>query len=124
MMDLKAGKDALVLPNTIHRFFNDPASNGGKMFEAEVRVTPAKPGLKKGLEVLYGLCNDGLCDAAGVPSSPVHAALLGSAAFSDTHFIWFTGWLFNILAVGLAAYGKFMGVDRELLRKYYYDVKG
>ncbi len=121
--ELKAGEDVVVTPGTIHRFTNNPARNGGKVVEAEVKVIPAKPGLEKGLEVLYGLCNDGLCNAEGVPSNPVHAALFSSAEFSDTHFVGVAGVLINVAAVGLAAYGRFMGTDKELLRRYYYEVK-
>jgi hypothetical protein len=68
---------------------------------------------------MYGLCNDGLGTEDGAPRSLIDACIFSSSAMSDTAFMGVKGWFLNMLTTIVAAYGRWIGREAELVEKYY-----
>jgi hypothetical protein len=62
----------------------------------------------------YGLAHDGRTNAKGIPSNPLHLALLFEV--SDTYLAGVPLWLQRALAGPLASLAKRRGVPRQLGR--------
>lgn len=112
---LKPGEGAVIPMGTNHRFFN---ANTDRDIEFTVELRPAHEGFEKALHIMYGLARDGEGDVQGMPKSIVAQSLM-----ADMGDMSLPGWM---MAVGrpvfkaIAAYGRWMGEEERLLRKYWY----
>lgn len=106
----------IVLPGTRHRFFNPSETED---IEFIGLVVPAHEGLERSLYILYGLANDGKCNADARPTSFVTACLIGD--MGDLRFPGPMKWLGGgVLVKCVAAYARWRGLEAELLKKYWY----
>lgn len=100
---------------TRHRFFNPSESED---IEFIGKVVPAHEGFEKSIYILYGLANDGKCDADARPTSFVTLCLIGD--MGDLRFPGLMKWLGGGLLVKcVAAYARWSGLEAELLEKYW-----
>lgn len=113
---LQPGEDKVVKIGSTHRFTNHTS----EMIQLQVTVRPAHAGLEKGLTILFGLANDGLVDATGIPTSIVDSAIFSCTEMTDTAFVGVQGWIMNHLVSVLAWYGRWSGRQDRLLEKYWY----
>lgn len=113
-LNVTKGESVKVPIGTPHRFFNE----GDKPVLIKGEVIPSHAGFEKSIYILFGLNNDGLADPkTGMPYSIVHTALVGD--MGDMKFPGFRGGLMNYVGKILATYGRWTGVEDELLKKYW-----
>lgn len=112
---LKAGETATVPTGVVHRFFN-PSPDKECKFAVEIR--PGHEGFEKFLYIAYGMANDGLCDEDGIVKDKSVMALISD--LGDIRLAGSWAMLMNPMIKGLAAYKRWMGVEEELLRRYWY----
>ena len=112
---LKPGEQATVPIGVSHRFFN-PSEEKECKFACEIR--PGHEGFEKFLYIAYGMANDGLCDEEGVPKDKSIMALISDVG--DIRLAGGWGTLINPAIKAFAAYKRWMGVEQELLRRYWY----
>lgn len=112
-LTLKPGESAEVPIGKIHTF-TTPKDQQVR-FKAE--IMPAHAGFERFLHIMYGLANDGLAGADGLPTSFVHKALLTS--MSDIRFAGPSGLLANTLIGVVAWYGRWSGEEERLLKRYW-----
>ena len=109
--DLEPGDEAVAAPRSLHAWSNP----GEERSVAQIELRPGSPGFEKGLRVVYGLAADGLVRRNGVPSNPLHAALvleMGEVRLPGAYAT-----LERVLGL-LARVARWRGVDRELERRY------
>jgi len=114
-LNMTPGESAEVPMGTYHRFFN-PSMTEDCSFVGEAR--PAHEGFERGLYIIYGLANDGLCNEVGMPKSLLHLCLITN--MSD---MFFPGWMGSIglpFMKLIAAYGRWSGEEESLLKRYWY----
>ncbi len=108
---LKEGDQATISPFTNHRFFN--TSQQTSIFEVTV-LNPEK--LKKGLQIMYGLANDGKTNIQGLPRNVLHAAIglkmLNAFASNIPYLLQVAG------ITTLVFIGNFFGIEKKLSVKY------
>ena len=97
---------------------NTPYPNNDIEFHGYLR--PSHPGFERSLYILYGLAQDGLVcegpDDRGVPKSFVTTCMV--MAMSDMALPGL-GWkVFDPVIKGVAAWGRWMGWERELVERY------
>jgi quercetin dioxygenase-like cupin family protein len=102
---LKVGERASVAVGVPHRFF---AEIEAVKFDVEIRPPHREEFLLRGL---YGLANDGLTDARGMPKDPRHTALLAHAA--ATYPARGPLWLHRAVLGVLATIARWQGKDRD-----------
>ena len=108
---LRSGDSATAPPRSLHRFFN--ATPAPVRFLVE--LSPGSPGFEKSLMAAYGLANDGLVCASGMPRSIYHLAVI-----LDWGDIRLPG-AFTVaepVLRFLAKRARQRGIDRALERKY------
>jgi mannose-6-phosphate isomerase-like protein (cupin superfamily) len=113
-LSLSAGESASVPIGALHRFLN-PSATEDVTFIGEVR--PGHEGFEKGLYILYGLANDGLCDEKGIPKNIVHLCMV--AGMSDMYFPGFLARMGMPFIRLIAAFGRWWGEEEKLLNKYW-----
>jgi hypothetical protein len=113
---LKAGEQATVPIGVSHRFFN-PSPDTECKFAVEIR--PGHEGFEKFLYIAYGMANEGLCDAEGVPKDKMQFALMSD--MGDIRLAGGISMLINPMLKTIAAYKRWMGVEEELLKRYWYS---
>lgn len=114
-MQLKPGETAVVEIGDVHSLAND--SEGDATFLT--RLEPGHQGFEQSMYIVHGLAEDGLTNSDGIPSSPIHLAVI--APLMDT---WLQGWLFRMagpLLFLLSRYGKGSGAEAQLLQKYWHN---
>jgi mannose-6-phosphate isomerase-like protein (cupin superfamily) len=114
-LNLPPGESAIVPIGTYHRFFN-PSTTEDCSFVGEAR--PSHEGFERGLYIIYGLANDGLCDEEGTPKSIMHLSLI--ADMSDMFFPGLMGSIGLPFLKAMAAYGRWSGEEERLLKLYWY----
>jgi quercetin dioxygenase-like cupin family protein len=108
---LLPGQKAVAPIDTLHNFHN--ATDEMVMFL--ITLKPGHAGFEKSLRVAYGLAEDGLSNAGGMPKNLYHTALL---------FEWGEGRLPGLFALAeplfrqLARRARRKGIDRELEARY------
>lgn len=113
-MYLRPGESVTIPVGTPHHFFND----SDKEITCHVKFTPGHGGFEKGLAIAYGLAADGKTSAKGVPKNLTHLALI--IVLTDTRPAGVMGLLMPLFTY-LAARAKRKGIERDLLKKYYYQ---
>lgn len=71
-LKFKPAETAVVPIGTKHRFCN-PSKD--ETVEFVGKVVPAHEGFEKSVHIIYGLAEDGECDAQGLPKSFVHLCI-------------------------------------------------
>lgn len=69
---LRAGETSLALAGTVHRWYN-PSAQPARIY---VELRPGHAGFEQALRIGYGLATDGYTNAAGIPKSLLHLAVL------------------------------------------------
>lgn len=110
---LKPGESAKVDIGHTHSLANQ--SNGEATFRT--RLEPGYEGFEKAMYIMHGLAEDGLTNKDGIPSNPVHLAVM--AGMMDTWLSGWTFWLASPLLFTLRRYGKGGGAESQLLEKYW-----
>lgn len=110
---LKPGESAKVEIGHYHSL----AYRSNKEATFRTRLEPGYEGFEKAMYIMHGLAEDGLTDKDGIPSNPVHLAVM--ADMMDTQLTGWTSWLANPLLFTLRRYGKGNGVESHLLEKYW-----
>jgi len=114
ILSVPAGESAHVPIGAHHRFFND----SGEDVTFVVELRPGHQGFERGLYIMYGLANDGLCDDKAMPLRPLHQALI--ANMSDMYIPGPFSFLGVPFVKLMAAYGRWSGEEERLLKKYWY----
>ena len=93
------------------------ANNSEREIKYTSRLEPGDEGFEKAMYIMHGLANDGMSYSNGVPKNPVHLALV--AAMMDTILDGWTFWLMRPLMVVLRRYAQGLGVEANLVEKYW-----
>jgi quercetin dioxygenase-like cupin family protein len=109
---LSPGQSAIATAKQVHRFFN-PSAHQSVTFD--VTITPGSPGFERMLQVAYGLANDGLTNAQGVPRNPWHTALI--VRWGDTNMPGLLS-VFEPALHWMAARAERNGTARALIDRY------
>ena len=112
---LRPGEKAVVPIGTKHRFFND---NTDRDVGFVVELRPGHEGFEKALHVMYGLASDGEATPEGMPRSVVVGCLM--AEMGDMGAPGFGMLMGRPVMRAIAAYGRWMGEEERLLRKYWF----
>lgn len=110
---LKPGESAEIPIGAKHRF----TTPEGKEAKFSGQAIPAHAGFERSLYIMFGLANDGLSDADGMPKSAIQKALVADMA--DMRFPGSMGWQANALIRAMAAYGRWSGEEERLLQRYW-----
>ena len=108
---LRINEKQIITPFTTHKFYND--TNTTTIFD--VIITEPKE-MKKGLQIMYGLVEDGKTNSAGLPNNIFHTAigLKMMDAFSPDFPL-----ILQKLGISTFAYlGNKLGIKKALLTKY------
>lgn len=109
---LEKGDRCTAGKGTAHRFFN-PSKMHKVIFS--VQISPGNEGFETMLQVGYGLVNDGLTNAKGIPKNVEHLALI--FVWGDTNLTGVFKFLHPVMKrVARRAMQK--GVDQMLIDKY------
>lgn len=108
---LKPGEKATAQLYQHHEFFNP----GKEAISFRVTVTPARQ-FEQTMRAGYGLANDGLVGANGIPKSIWHLALLFQ--MGETYPSSIPRWALTLVLAPLATIGRLLGKEKEL-EKYY-----
>jgi mannose-6-phosphate isomerase-like protein (cupin superfamily) len=109
---LDPGEPAALVPvKAVHRFFNP----GDEPIRFRCRIQPARR-FEKLLRVIYGLGDDGLMKANGMPKSILHLALIYE--IGESYFPGMPLWLQRGIFGLIAKVARRKGKDKEL-EKYY-----
>lgn len=111
---LEEGQSAIAPRGVPHRFFNDFRED----VQFRVRITPGRPEFEKSIYIAYGLANDGLTDAKGMPNNLLHLCLI--AAYGDINFVGWKGTFMKPLIVFGAWCARVSGIEDNLTRRYFY----
>ena len=76
---LEPGESYTVQPNITHKYFNPT----DEPIRFQVEITPGHQGFEQFLQIAYGLAEDGLTTATGMPKNPLHTAVFFE--ISDTN---------------------------------------
>lgn len=109
---LGPGQSVTAQARQLHRWYSQ--SDSRTRFRVTVR--PGHVGVQQALAIAYGLAGDGRVNRQGIPSNPVHAAVvftLGETKLAGAMR------LAGPLLGALAWLGRAMGVERSLLARYY-----
>lgn len=71
-LTLRPGEKAVAPPGVLHRFFNTTE----EVCTFKVELVPGHVGFEQSLMIAYGLANDGLTNAQGIPTNLQHLAVL------------------------------------------------
>lgn len=110
-LTLRPGESALVPIGIAHRFYNK--TNAPVRFRTE--IAPGHAGFERTLMIGYGLANDGLVHANGIPKRLDHVALL--AVMSDSKLTGVLGLLNPVFAL-IARRARARGVEAALRERY------
>ena len=109
---LLAGQSVTAMPNVNHRFFN----TSDKICRFRVELNPASEGFEQSLQIGYGLARDGQTNSKGFPKNRLALAWLFEISESNL-----PGWMsiFEFILRRQAKKAKAIGLDQELIRKYF-----
>lgn len=108
---LDAGDVHEVGVGVVHRFYNPTETPVAFV----TLVVPGHEGFENSLRIVYGLAQDGLCNAKGIPKSVRHLALF--ATMSDTRFVGWMALLSPFLKL-VAAQNVKSGLEETLIQRY------
>ena len=111
---LQPGESITIPKDTPHYFFN----HTDETIVCRVKFTPAHEGFEKGLAIAYGLAADGKTTRKGIPKNITYLALL--VKLTDTNPAGAMGILMPLFN-WLAKRAKKKGIEKELLKRYYYQ---
>lgn len=109
---LQPGARAKAFSGEPHRFFNP----GREPIRFLVKMAPASESFLQSLSIGYGLANDGLTNAQGVPRRWIHVALL--MQLSDTWVPGVLAWTAPLVRRAARRAAK-KGITQKLIGRYY-----
>jgi mannose-6-phosphate isomerase-like protein (cupin superfamily) len=108
---LKPGNTSTVKAGQLHHFFNP----GNEAIRFHVKIVPGHEGFLQGIKIAYGLAEEGLTNATGIPKKLDHLALL--LKVSDTRAKGLLGLIVPLLMMR-AKKAERKGVLKELTERY------
>lgn len=111
---LQPGDSRTVPAGEVHHFFNP----GKEEVELKIVLRPSVEGFEKGLYILYGLARDGKTHSGGIPNNLIHGSIV--FVMSDMWPAGIAGVILKPVIIALAALGRALGMEEDLLRRYWY----
>ncbi|CAN5695764.1 hypothetical protein BH23GEM7_BH23GEM7_26010 [soil metagenome] len=108
---LTPGETAVAPPDVAHRFFN--ASAEPVIFRVELR--PGSEGFEQGLQIVYGMANDGSLTKQGLPKNLYHLAV--AVDLTESYLPGVLG-LLQPLFRALARRARRKGIEQALIARY------
>jgi hypothetical protein len=121
-VDKSDGTTATVPLGAHHRFFNPSSTESIKY---KIILRPGRPSFERGIYVVYGLANDGLCYGDGTPKKFLHVCVL--ARLGDINVVvddrrWgstIMNWGIGLLLSAGGWWAAWTGEEDRLVAKYF-----